>query len=67
MLVQELLTLYGQGGDGTALARVTPYRDYLAWLARQDRAAALSAWQEALRGLEEATPLWRRRLRRERR
>ena len=55
VLVQELLTLYARQGDGSALARVTPYRDYLAWLARQDRAAALSAWQEALRGLEEPT------------
>src|SRR4030088_2624007 len=41
VLVQEFLTLYGRRGDGGALPRVTPYRDYLAWLARQDRAAAL--------------------------
>ena len=38
-----------------ALPRVTPYRDYLAWLAAQDRAAAIAAWREALAGLEEAT------------
>ena len=37
-----------------ALPRVTPYRDYLAWLAAQDRAAAIAAWREALAGLEEA-------------
>src|SRR5258708_7587806 len=53
VLVQELLTLYAHKGDGGALARVTPYRDYLAWLSRQDRAAALAACQEPLRGLEE--------------
>ena len=33
VLVRELLTLYGQRGDGGSLPRVTPYRDYLAWLA----------------------------------
>ena len=57
ILVQELLTLYGQRGDGGSLPRVTPYRDYLAWLARQDRAAAVAAWSTALAGLEEATLL----------
>jgi hypothetical protein len=34
---------------------VTPYRDYLAWIAAQDRGAALAAWREALAGLDEAT------------
>ena len=57
ILVQELLTLYGQRGDGGSLPRVTPYRDYLAWLASQDRAAAVAAWSTALAGLEEATLL----------
>ena len=40
-----------------ALPRVTPYRDYLAFIARQDRAAGLAAWREALAGLEEGTRL----------
>ena len=40
-----------------ALPRVTPYRDYLAWIAAQDRAARVAAWREALAGLEEATRL----------
>ena len=40
-----------------ACPRVTPYRDYLAWIAAQDRAAAIAAWREALAGLEEATRL----------
>src|SRR5262249_43132400 len=53
VLVEELLTLYG--GGGAELPRVTPYRDYLAWLARQDRSAAVAAWGDALAGLEEAT------------
>ena len=55
VLVQELLTLYAHRGDAGALPRVTPYRDYLAWIAGQDRAAATAAWQEALAGLEEGT------------
>ena len=42
-------------GDASALPRVTPYRDYLAWIAAQDRAAAIAAWREALAGLEEPT------------
>ena len=33
ILVQELLTLHAQRGNGAALPRVTPYRDYLAWAA----------------------------------
>ena len=47
-------------GDAAALPRVTPYRDYLAFLAAQDRESAVAAWREALAGLEEADPAWRR-------
>ena len=57
VMMRELLTLYANGGDAGALPRVTPYRNYLAWLARQDRAAAIAAWREALAGLEEGTHL----------
>ena len=73
VLVRELLTLYAhnrqahvqdgaqhrvQDGDAAAaLPRVTPYGDYLAWIARQDHAAATAAWREALAGLEEPTYL----------
>jgi len=60
VLVQELLTLYAQKGDAGALrAGLTPYRDYLAWIAGQDRAAAIAAWQDALAGLERARVLCR--------
>ena len=55
VVVQELLTLYARRGDGRALPRVTPYRDYLAWIAAQDRTAAVAAWSAALSGLEEPT------------
>ena len=57
VLVRELLTLYAHQGDPGCLPRAVPYRDYLAWIAAQDRAAAISAWREALAGLQEATRL----------
>ena len=57
VLVRELLELYANGGDAAALPRVTPYRNYLSWLAAQDRASAVAAWREALAGLEEPTHL----------
>ncbi|MEH6413517.1 non-ribosomal peptide synthase/polyketide synthase [Pseudomonas sp. CGJS7] len=52
ILIQELLTLYAEG-EQAELPRVTPYRDYLRWLGSRDKPAALSAWREALAGLEE--------------
>ncbi|MEU6056491.1 amino acid adenylation domain-containing protein, partial [Streptomyces xanthochromogenes] len=55
ILVHELLTLYGSHGDATGLPRPTPYRQYLGWLAQQDRPAAEAAWREALVGLEQPT------------
>src|SRR5262249_10438204 len=55
VLWREVLTLFWQKGGCAALGRVTPYRDYLAWLAAQDRAVARAAWHQALAGVEEAT------------
>ena len=55
VLMRELLALYARRGDAGALPRVTPYRDYLTWIAAQDRAAAVAAWSAALSGVEEAT------------
>ena len=57
VLVSELLSAYAAGGSADALPRPTPYREYLAFLARQDRTAALAAWRQALEGLEEGTRL----------
>jgi amino acid adenylation domain-containing protein/non-ribosomal peptide synthase protein (TIGR01720 family) len=57
VLIQELFTLYANGGNGHALSRVTPYRDYLVWLSGRDRAAAEHAWRAMLTGLQEATRL----------
>jgi hypothetical protein len=55
ILVRELFTLYRQQADGGGLSSVTPYRDYLAWLAAQDRTAARQAWSAALAGVAEPT------------
>ncbi|GAA1593833.1 hypothetical protein GCM10009678_90040 [Actinomadura kijaniata] len=55
VLQTELLALYLAGGDDTGMPRATPYKNYLAWLSRQDRAAAEDAWRRALRGVDEPT------------
>ncbi|MGW9302868.1 amino acid adenylation domain-containing protein [Streptomyces cyaneofuscatus] len=57
LLVRELFELYARGGDDSSLPRVAPYRTYLAWLAQQDREAALDAWRAALDGIEAPTLL----------
>ncbi|WP_106400140.1 condensation domain-containing protein [Actinocorallia populi] len=55
VLTTELFALYLGEGDEGALPRVTPYKAYLAWLARQDREAAVAAWTAALDGVAEPT------------
>ncbi|MFD3745544.1 amino acid adenylation domain-containing protein [Nocardia sp. NPDC058633] len=52
LLMQELLLCYAADGAAAVLPRVRPYRDFLAWLAVQDSAAALQKWREALAGHE---------------
>ncbi|MFE5140466.1 non-ribosomal peptide synthase/polyketide synthase [Streptomyces fagopyri] len=52
-LTRELSESYA----GTALPAAAPYRDYLAWLGRQDAAASTAAWAGALDGLMEPTHL----------
>ncbi|TSD82481.1 non-ribosomal peptide synthetase, partial [Mycobacterium sp. KBS0706] len=61
LLLRELFALYRAGGSAEGLPRVTPFRDYLGWLRRQDGQAAEAAWREALQGLEEPTRLAPRR------
>jgi amino acid adenylation domain-containing protein len=55
VLVRELFELYGSKGDPAVLRPVTPYRDYLAWLAAQDADTAREAWRTALDGIDEPT------------
>ncbi|MFV2179828.1 amino acid adenylation domain-containing protein [Actinomadura sp. LOL_011] len=52
ILATELFMLYVQGGHDAGFPRVTPYKNYLAWLARQDRDAAEDAWRLALDGVD---------------
>ncbi len=53
VMLAEVSAIYAAGGSAAGLAPVTPYRDYLAWLARQDRAAARAAWAAELAGLDQ--------------
>ncbi|MFG2091540.1 amino acid adenylation domain-containing protein [Spirillospora sp. NPDC048824] len=55
VLQTELFALYLAGGDDAGMPRVTPYKNYLAWLAAQDRAAAEDAWRRSLDGVHEPT------------
>ncbi|MBW5420530.1 amino acid adenylation domain-containing protein [Streptomyces sp. BG9H] len=55
VLAGELFALYGTRGDDVALPPVAPYKNYLAWLAGQDREAARDAWRQALAGVDEPT------------
>ncbi|WP_289009762.1 amino acid adenylation domain-containing protein, partial [uncultured Thermomonospora sp.] len=55
VLATELFALYVAGGSDNGLPRPAPYKSYLAWLVKQDRAAAEDAWRQALDGLEEPT------------
>ncbi|KZB80204.1 non-ribosomal peptide synthetase [Amycolatopsis regifaucium] len=57
LLATGVLTAYEAGGDGRALPASASYRDYLAWIARQDKAAAHEAWRTELAGLDEATQI----------
>ena len=57
ILVRDLTALYAKGGDARELPRTTPYRHYLAWLARQDQDASRLAWRQAFAGLDEGSLL----------
>ncbi|CAM2928873.1 non-ribosomal peptide synthetase [Mycobacterium intermedium] len=47
----ELLAIYRAGGSADGLAPPRLYRDYIVWLAQQDRAAALAKWDRYLGGV----------------
>jgi mycobactin peptide synthetase MbtF len=49
----EMLALYRAGGSADGLPAPRPYREYIAWLSKQDRTAAVAKWTEYLRGVSE--------------
>ncbi|MET0187507.1 MAG: amino acid adenylation domain-containing protein, partial [Pseudonocardia sediminis] len=51
LVIEQLLAAYA----GREIGPVGTYRDYLGWLAQQDRERAAAAWREALDGLDGAT------------
>ncbi|MFF9091398.1 amino acid adenylation domain-containing protein, partial [Streptomyces sp. NPDC014991] len=55
LLLGELFQLYVRGGREDGMPPVTRYRDYLAWLAGEDRAAAEDVWRRMLKGIDEPT------------
>ncbi|MGW2725759.1 condensation domain-containing protein, partial [Streptomyces sp. NPDC001492] len=57
ILMQDILRLYGSGGDAAVLPRARAYRDFLVWLDEQDQEVAAQAWARELDGLEEPTLL----------
>ncbi|MGV9409270.1 amino acid adenylation domain-containing protein [Nocardia sp. NPDC003693] len=56
LLMQDMFAFYALG-DAAAQLPARPYRDYLEWLAGQDRDAARAAWGEVLAGITEPTPI----------
>jgi nonribosomal peptide synthetase CepB len=54
LLESELLEIYAAGGVASALPPARSYRDYLAWLDRQDKETARAAWRAELAGAERA-------------
>ncbi|MDR7276984.1 non-ribosomal peptide synthetase [Catenuloplanes atrovinosus] len=53
VILSEVSEAYAAGGRLPERAGTASYRDYLAWLQRQDREAAREAWRAELAGLDE--------------
>ncbi|WP_304451228.1 non-ribosomal peptide synthetase [Nocardiopsis sp. YSL2] len=53
LVLSDVFTAY----RGTPLPTRPPFRDHLAWTARQDEQAGLHHWRETLTGIESPTPL----------
>ncbi|WP_369208742.1 amino acid adenylation domain-containing protein, partial [Streptomyces sp. PU-14G] len=56
-LMEDLLRLYGAGGEASALPRARGFRDFLVWLSEQDRAESARVWARELEGIDEPTLL----------
>ncbi|MEU9887506.1 amino acid adenylation domain-containing protein [Sphaerisporangium sp. NPDC051011] len=54
---RDLLRLYAAAGDASALPPARGYRDFLAWLSRQDREASARVWAGELAGVDGPTIL----------
>ncbi|RSM89583.1 non-ribosomal peptide synthetase [Kibdelosporangium aridum] len=54
LFLEQLFHLY-EHGDDSRLPKPGSYQDYLTWLERQDKDAAVAAWRKALAGLAEPT------------
>ena len=59
LLIGEVFSFYEafRSGRDLNLELGRPYRDYVAWLRKQDLAAAESCWRKTLSGFTEPTPL----------
>ncbi|WP_245672789.1 non-ribosomal peptide synthetase [Aldersonia kunmingensis] len=57
LLMRDLLVLYAVSGDLSVLPRVRDYRNFLVWLAAQDKQRSLDTWAHALDGVEGPTML----------
>jgi len=59
LLMKEMSALYKATiqGKQVDLARPRPYRDYIAWLQRQDEGRAKAFWEGRLKGFRMPTPL----------
>jgi len=59
VLIKEVLAIYQSLVEGKVcqLKPVKPYRDYIAWLQKQDETKAKDYWSNVLKGVESPTPL----------
>ncbi|WP_435795219.1 amino acid adenylation domain-containing protein [Nocardia aurea] len=60
LLMRELLEYYGSPSQIEATGPAPSYRDYLAWLRRQDAAASRAAWARAYSDIDSPTRVARR-------
>ncbi|GIF17045.1 non-ribosomal peptide synthetase [Actinoplanes teichomyceticus] len=59
VILNEVAEAYAAGGRLPDRTGPVSYRNYLAWLDRQDREAARAAWRAELSGLDEPVPIAR--------
>ncbi len=59
VILRDVLTAYAAGisGNPLSMSPARPYRDYIAWLQRQDLVSAEQYWRRYLSGLTAATEL----------